>query len=352
MVFVTARVHPGETVASFMLDGILKSLLHPFDKRSSALRSLFQFKIIPILNPDGVYNGHFRLDSTGTNLNRCYISPDPEKYPAIYAVKTYIQYMRGVAPLAGYFDLHGHSSKRGCFLFGNALVGEELVDTRVFTRLVHLNSSFFEYSECDFSEKSMVTKDPKDEHSKEGSGRVSIYRLTGLIHSYTVECNANIGRLVHALSPLVNTATGKRFAEVTGKGKVLTTNARERGVPAFEEVGAGLMWAMLDLREANPLSRVPSSEHMTVQGVREWVKTVTFCEMRPRPSPTPAMKRLISSTPESSEDEPRLLRKPLPVKPVAPSLNVPLRFPSLMQAGRSFLGPASLPKYRSLAGRT
>lgn len=35
--------------------------------------------------------------------------------------------------------------------------------------------------------------------SREGSGRVAVYKLTGLVHSYTLECNYNTGRLVNSV---------------------------------------------------------------------------------------------------------------------------------------------------------
>lgn len=35
--------------------------------------------------------------------------------------------------------------------------------------------------------------------SREGSGRVAVWKLTGLIRSYTLECNYNTGRFVNAL---------------------------------------------------------------------------------------------------------------------------------------------------------
>lgn len=35
--------------------------------------------------------------------------------------------------------------------------------------------------------------------SREGSGRVAVYKMTGLVRSYTLECNYNSGRLVNTI---------------------------------------------------------------------------------------------------------------------------------------------------------
>ena len=54
IVFISARVHPGEVVSSYILDGIIEYLLRDNDIRSKYLRDKYVFKIVPMLNPDGV----------------------------------------------------------------------------------------------------------------------------------------------------------------------------------------------------------------------------------------------------------------------------------------------------------
>ena len=46
IVFISCRVHPGETPAQFVLDGILELLQRKNDPRVNALLSRFVFKIV------------------------------------------------------------------------------------------------------------------------------------------------------------------------------------------------------------------------------------------------------------------------------------------------------------------
>lgn len=52
---------------------------------------MYVFKVVPFLNPDGVYNGHYRSDTFGSNLNRLYLNPSLEREPTIYAVRKLIR---------------------------------------------------------------------------------------------------------------------------------------------------------------------------------------------------------------------------------------------------------------------
>lgn len=92
-VVISSRVHPGEVAASHMMNGFLFSLLGDPSKNFKLQLALnhFVFLVIPILNPDGVYRGHYRMDTHGNNLNRCYDDPDPNTQPTIYAVDKLIE---------------------------------------------------------------------------------------------------------------------------------------------------------------------------------------------------------------------------------------------------------------------
>lgn len=58
-IFITARVHPGEPQASWVCQGIIQFLVSD-DPVAIELRKNFVFKIIPMLNPDGVIYGNYR----------------------------------------------------------------------------------------------------------------------------------------------------------------------------------------------------------------------------------------------------------------------------------------------------
>jgi murein tripeptide amidase MpaA len=68
-VVITSRVHPGESGSSFMIKGIIDYLVGP-SLGARILRDNFIFKIIPMLNPDGVINGSTRCSLSGVDLNR------------------------------------------------------------------------------------------------------------------------------------------------------------------------------------------------------------------------------------------------------------------------------------------
>jgi murein tripeptide amidase MpaA len=86
-VVISARVHPGETVGSWMMRGVIKYLTDPENKEAQLLRENFIFKIIPMLNPDGVINGNYRCSLAGCDLNRRWKTPSKIIHPTVFHTK-------------------------------------------------------------------------------------------------------------------------------------------------------------------------------------------------------------------------------------------------------------------------
>jgi len=57
-------VHPGESNASWMMRGVINYLISD-DPKAAFLRDTYVFKIIPMLNPDGVIVGNYRCSLIG-----------------------------------------------------------------------------------------------------------------------------------------------------------------------------------------------------------------------------------------------------------------------------------------------
>lgn len=62
VVFITGRVHPGESPASHVVHGLI-AFLTSQDPAAKFLRRLVTRVIVPMLNPDGVAAGNYRCDA-------------------------------------------------------------------------------------------------------------------------------------------------------------------------------------------------------------------------------------------------------------------------------------------------
>lgn len=86
VVWVIARQHPGETMASFWMEGFLGRLLDPACPVARQLRSAATFHVVPHMNPDGGVRGHLRCNAAGANLNREWANPTMERSPEVKLV--------------------------------------------------------------------------------------------------------------------------------------------------------------------------------------------------------------------------------------------------------------------------
>lgn len=86
-VWLYARQHPGETQAEWWMEGALECLTDPADPVARALRHKCRMHIVPNCNPDGSRRGHLRTNAVGTNLNREWADPTPERSPEVLAIR-------------------------------------------------------------------------------------------------------------------------------------------------------------------------------------------------------------------------------------------------------------------------
>ncbi|CAB3236686.1 unnamed protein product [Arctia plantaginis] len=174
-----------------------------------------------------------------------------------------------------YIDLHGHASKKGIFMYGNHFEDlESCVECMLLPRIMSLNNMHFHFSSCNFTERNMYLKDRRDGMSREGSGRVAVFKATGLVRSYTLECNYNTGRLVNVLPPTVREGPASALLNSAPPPPKYTPHI-------FEEVGRSLGASILDLTGQHPNSRIPCSEHRNLSAVRDWLRAHTRT-MRPQ----------------------------------------------------------------------
>ncbi|XP_022825155.1 cytosolic carboxypeptidase-like protein 5 isoform X1 [Spodoptera litura] len=177
-----------------------------------------------------------------------------------------------------YIDLHGHASKKGIFMYGNHFDDlESCVECMLLPRIMSMNNLHFHFSSCNFTERNMYLKDRRDGMSREGSGRVAVFKATGLVRSYTLECNYNTGRLVNVLPPAVRDAAP---APAPAAAPPKYTPHIFEEVNPFQ-VGRSLGASILDLTGQHPNSRIPCSEHRNLSAVREWLRAHTRT-MRPQ----------------------------------------------------------------------
>ncbi|KPI86862.1 zinc carboxypeptidase putative metallo-peptidase Clan MC Family M14 [Leptomonas seymouri] len=120
---LVARVHPGETNASWVMQGLLDALLRPTAATAEWTALLCEnivFKIVPMLNADGVMMGNHRCSFAGMDMNRDYLEPKAELNPALYALKQLLRHWKQEEgrQTVMFADFHGHSRAKNFLVYG------------------------------------------------------------------------------------------------------------------------------------------------------------------------------------------------------------------------------------------
>lgn len=113
-IWITARQHPGETMAEWLVEGFFNSLLDCDNVNAKALLDKANFYIVPNMNPDGSARGHLRTNAVGVNLNREWQSPSLEKSPEVY----YVTNKMKETGVDLFYDVHGDEGLPFVFLAG------------------------------------------------------------------------------------------------------------------------------------------------------------------------------------------------------------------------------------------
>ena len=146
-IWITARQHPGETMAEWLVDGLIHNLLDSDNPTGKLLLDKANFYIVPNMNPDGSVRGHLRTNAAGINLNREWQTPSLEKSPEVFYVVNKMK-KTGVDL---FYDVHGDEALPYVFLSGSE--GTPSYNDHLAT-LRHKFSDVFKLASADFqSEK-------------------------------------------------------------------------------------------------------------------------------------------------------------------------------------------------------
>jgi murein tripeptide amidase MpaA len=118
--WIIARQHPGESMAQWLVEGLLERLLDPAEPLACMLRQKAVFYVVPNMNPDGSVRGHLRTNAAGANLNREWATPTMERSPEVALVKGRMQKLG----LRFCLDVHGDEALPYNFIAGPDGVGD------------------------------------------------------------------------------------------------------------------------------------------------------------------------------------------------------------------------------------
>eukprot|EP00767_Chilomastix_cuspidata_P001576 gnl/Chilomastix_cuspidata/1699.p1 GENE.gnl/Chilomastix_cuspidata/1699~~gnl/Chilomastix_cuspidata/1699.p1 ORF type:complete len:1173 (-),score=269.10 gnl/Chilomastix_cuspidata/1699:25-3543(-) len=178
VIVLSARVHPGESNSSWIMKGVI-DFLTSSKRIARALRRRFVFKIVPMLNPDGVAAGNYRTNLAGFDLNRTWATPSSRLQPPIFSLKQLMAKAQERHGVALFLDVHGHSVKKNIFAYGCENNSNPMLRSleKIFPRVLWNLSDIFSFHDCSFGVQ----------RSKSGTGRVVARRELGIVNAFTIE---------------------------------------------------------------------------------------------------------------------------------------------------------------------
>lgn len=182
-IIITSRVHPGETNSSYIVEGIIKFLTSN-NRDAKILRQNYIFKIVPMLNPDGVIYGNYRCSLLGVDLNRRWLNPSKILHPTIFYTKQIVKMMDIDRSVEIFTDIHGHSRKFNIFMY-SCCYPEASIEARnnhlikVFPSILNDRIEAFKFKDCRFA----------NEKEKESTARMVMFKEFSILNAFTLEAS-------------------------------------------------------------------------------------------------------------------------------------------------------------------
>ena len=268
-VVITARVHPGETNGSWVMDGILKQLTSA-TAEAEELRNRLVFKLVPMVNPDGVTEGNYRSSLCGFDLNRRFNLKDDNSQRSrdaieVIGLKNLIDSFRKEREVYLFCDFHGHSRKMDVFSYGCTHneparpVSQMAMDDR-WKQEARLLPIFLDFLCPHFSYRSSSFNVSK---SKANTGRVVAWKELKIPLSYTIEASFCGGTAsAEHFTPLALQAVGRAFCESLRR---MTDPFLRKETAKAAEMGLSLDEINFDAHSSEGSDANPSDDNFSVE---------------------------------------------------------------------------------------
>ena len=147
-VIIIGRQHPGETVGSYVVKGCIDFLMGNSEE-AKKLREIYVFKIVPMMNPDGVLVGNSRTSFAGCDLNRRWGKPNEIIHPEVYNTKEMILKLSNQRNIAFIVDCHGHFGTFNSLFYCN--YKDDKRDCKLFPYICSKLSKIINFQQCTFA---------------------------------------------------------------------------------------------------------------------------------------------------------------------------------------------------------
>ena len=147
-VVLIGRQHPGETVGSYVVKGCMDFLMGNSDE-AKKLREIYLFKIVPMMNPDGVLVGNSRTSFAGCDLNRRWGKPNEIIHPEVFHTKQMITKLATQRNIAFIVDCHGHFGAFNSLFYCNYKDNKRTC--KLFPYICSRLSRIISFQQCTFS---------------------------------------------------------------------------------------------------------------------------------------------------------------------------------------------------------